>query len=62
MMRSLLMLSTAVFAAAAGIYPEGHFDTAAKLTVSNFEDVMKETVCRPSSGVLFMLLFKLFLL
>lgn len=43
MIRALLLLSTAGMAAA-GIYPEGHFDISKRLTTSNFEETMKEAV------------------
>jgi hypothetical protein len=49
MLRALLFLSVTALAAAAGIYPDGHFDHSTKLTVSNFDEVMKETVS--STGV-----------
>jgi len=40
----LLLLVTTVYCGPGGIYPDGHFDRVTKLTVSTFDDEVKENV------------------
>lgn len=37
-------LALALASAAAGIYPDGHFDVSTKLTTSNYKDVIQSTI------------------
>ena len=40
----LLVAALAGGAAAAGIYPEGHFERSTKLTVNTFDDVVQSAI------------------
>ena len=39
-----LVLALATGCAAAGIYPDGHFDVATKLTKDNYQDVIQQAI------------------
>ena len=39
-----LVLALAAGCAAAGIYPDGHFDVATKLTTGNYKDVIQKAI------------------
>jgi hypothetical protein len=43
-MLRVALLALAVGTASAGIYPDGHFDVATKLTTSNYKDVIQEAI------------------
>ena len=39
-----VVLALAATCAAAGIYPDGHFDVATKLTKDNYQDVIQQAI------------------